>query len=251
MRPPKRRNRSLPRALRRLGRKRRSRAAGERREAAQIVPERLCTFDLDVEEAVFRIRSASPTAGRKLLVDCGCNLCLVLEAFAKSLPDFEIFGFEPQRGERIEARMEEVRRAHPNVVALSHEAVHVRDGPVSFYASGKVKDSAHRSGSSLMSDKRTGGMQYESATETRAIDFARWLHDHARDAAFVAVKMDIEGAEYDVLEHLLETKAIDLVDMLFVEFHWDHFGDADGMKARHRDLARRLESARTRVFDWA
>lgn len=55
-------------------------------------------------------------------------------------------------------------------------------------------------------------MQYDSPSDAHAIDFARWLEAHTRGADFVAVKMDIEGAEYDVLEHLLETQAIDRID---------------------------------------
>ena len=36
---------------------------------------------------------------------------------------------------------------------------------------------------------------------------------------FVVVKMDIEGAEYDVVPHLLREKVADLIDELFLEVH--------------------------------
>ena len=36
---------------------------------------------------------------------------------------------------------------------------------------------------------------------------------------FVVVKMDIEGAEYDVVPHLLREKVTDLIDELFLEIH--------------------------------
>ena len=52
------------------------------------------------------------------------------------------------------------------------------------------------------------------------------------------------------LEHLAATGTIELIDTLFVEFHWDHFEKARGMKARHEDLLAKLEPARTQIVSW-
>ena len=40
-----------------------------------------------------------------------------------------------------------------------------------------------------------------------------------REHSLVVVKMDIEGAEYDILRAMLADGSIDLVDVLHVEFH--------------------------------
>ena len=52
-----------------------------------------------------------------------------------------------------------------------------------------------------------------------AIDIADWLRRTVRPDDFVVVKMDIEGAEYDVVPHLLREKVADLIDELFLEIH--------------------------------
>ena len=56
-------------------------------------------------------------------------------------------------------------------------------------------------------------------TDTRLT--GRFTHRRrtVRPDDFVVVKMDIEGAEYDVVPHLLREKVADLIDELFLEVH--------------------------------
>ena len=52
------------------------------------------------------------------------------------------------------------------------------------------------------------------------IDLARFITETFRPEDYLILKLDIEGAEYDVLERLTETRAIEWLDELYVEFHW-------------------------------
>lgn len=53
----------------------------------------------------------------------------------------------------------------------------------------------------------------------KAIDFGRWLQrTYSRDDV-IFVKLDIEGAEYPVLEHMLKDGTMSMVDRLFLELH--------------------------------
>jgi FkbM family methyltransferase len=52
-----------------------------------------------------------------------------------------------------------------------------------------------------------------------AIDAARFLLLNFLPEDFVVVKMDIEGAEYDILPHLIEMNAHYNIDHLYVEYH--------------------------------
>ena len=49
------------------------------------------------------------------------------------------------------------------------------------------------------------------------IDISNWLHATVSPDDFVVMKLDIEGAEHELLHHLKNTKAIHLIDELFVE----------------------------------
>ena len=53
----------------------------------------------------------------------------------------------------------------------------------------------------------------------QAIDIADFLQRRVIRDDFVVVKMDVEGAEYSILPHLVMTRSIFLIDELFVEIH--------------------------------
>lgn len=56
-------------------------------------------------------------------------------------------------------------------------------------------------------------------TELSAVNLSRWLLMNTLPHDFVVVKMDIEGAEYQVLPHMAEMAVWSVVDHLFVEWH--------------------------------
>eukprot|EP00662_Eupelagonemidae_sp_cell21_P057933 gene57933-biopygen21606 len=51
------------------------------------------------------------------------------------------------------------------------------------------------------------------------VDFAAWLRARVTAADFVVVKMDVEGAEFALLDRMLGNGALGLVDELFLECH--------------------------------
>ncbi|KAJ9467793.1 hypothetical protein DIPPA_27930 [Diplonema papillatum] len=52
-----------------------------------------------------------------------------------------------------------------------------------------------------------------------ALDFADWLIRNVAASDFVVVKMDIENAEFRVVDSLFETGALELIDEVFIECH--------------------------------
>ena len=66
----------------------------------------------------------------------------------------------------------------------------------------------------------TVGTSYKPST----VDIADFMQNtlKLRPNDMVVMKMDIEGAEWQVLKHLEESNALDLVDELLVEMHYHH-----------------------------
>lgn len=56
-------------------------------------------------------------------------------------------------------------------------------------------------------------------TRLPSVNFSKFLLQNFKEEDYVVVKMDIEGAEYEVIPHLVETGAYKLVDVLMVEWH--------------------------------
>ena len=52
------------------------------------------------------------------------------------------------------------------------------------------------------------------------IDLGRYLVDDFSESDYVVLKLDIEGAEYEVLNRLIDTNALSRVRELYVEYHW-------------------------------
>ena len=95
-------------------------------------------------------------------------------------------------------------------------------------------------------------------TNVTAIDLAAWLARRITPSMFVVVKIDIEGAEYAVIDHLIATGAICLIDEMWVEFHHDRDHGAirkarPGQSTSWGDavsLSRQLNEAGTYVHAW-
>ena len=51
------------------------------------------------------------------------------------------------------------------------------------------------------------------------VDIAKFISDRYNAEDMIIVKMDIEGAEYELLIHLIKTNVLDLIDYFFLEFH--------------------------------
>lgn len=51
------------------------------------------------------------------------------------------------------------------------------------------------------------------------LDFSKFLFTEFSPDDYIVVKMDIEGAEYDVLDEVIKTRAIEKIRELYVEYH--------------------------------
>ena len=92
-----------------------------------------------------------------------------------------------------------------------------------------------------------------------AIDFSRWLkemiarHTEADGSKpFVVVKMDIEGAEYAVLEELVRDGTITLISDLMVEFHTQQFdqNQRPHCARREADIRDELSHLSVQIRSW-
>jgi hypothetical protein len=59
--------------------------------------------------------------------------------------------------------------------------------------------------------------------------------------------MNIEGAEYDILEKMLIDKSIDYIDKLFISWHWKKLKGFP--KKRHEIIKSQVEK-RTELVKW-
>lgn len=144
------------------------------------------------------------------------------------------------------------------------KAIWTHDGKMPFFVS---KD-ARQVGSSLLKNKlcRTkDGVLIHSAWESaeceylgpdfhstpievECVDFSNWLKNNINPRMHnLTLKLDIEGAEYSVLQKILDDNTIVLVKNLFVEFHQQHLNVANEV---HDKLVATIKNMGVNLGQW-
>ena len=150
---------------------------------------------------------------RKVFIDCGFYRGKAISIF-KKMPEcddsFEFFAFDPNRFS--DERLEEIQESGINFI---NKAVWIHDGEITFYASGRRFGQANSVFPNPIKPRR------EEQRIVGCIDFGKWIKDNFSKDDYIVLKMNIEGAEYDVLDSMLKVGSIEYVNLLVVSFH-DH-----------------------------
>jgi FkbM family methyltransferase len=167
---------------------------------------------------------------RKVFLDCGGHIGESIQRFKKSKEysdDFLIFSFEP-----VPHLYNRYR--HWDGIEFFDYAVWVKDGYVDFFV-----DKTHNkaSGSTMLKEKKSGKLDRENPLSCKSLDFSKWLQDNFTESDYIVLKMDIEGAEYDVLNKMIDDGSINLINKAYIEFHWDKIGIEEGI---HKKIIDRL-----------
>ena len=151
-------------------------------------------------------------AQRRFFIDCGGMKGQSVRKFKLEFDPKEryiVHTFEPN------PRFESCYDGLSNHV-LHRAGVWVSDGEMSFYL-----DRGDGEGSSLLESKRTGDLDFADPERIRTVDLSGWLAENFTKSDYVILKLDIEGAEFEVLEKMLEDGTMKLIDELFIEWHWE------------------------------
>jgi FkbM family methyltransferase len=186
-------------------------------------------------------------AKRRVFIDCGANTCRGLRDFIGKHPDFEFFAFEPQPD--LQHEIAEVVCEYPEVkVTFYGKAVWVADEVLNFFLATNWGPN-HRGGSTLLKGHihNEARVDYDHPLSVDAIDFSRWLSTNFSERDYIVIKMDIEGAEYEVLEKMIRDGTLQMVNELYVEFH-QHMNDNISSE-RHQHLTRVVRQT-THLLPW-
>jgi len=113
-------------------------------------------------------------------------------------------------------------------VKLIEKAVWIKDGKVKFLISGR-EDAA--------SIENTSGHTEPKEVIVSCVDFSKFVGKLPK--AYIICSMDIEGAEFEVLNKMLKDGTIDKINLLEVEFH--HRLRLDKTEVDAQELIDRIE----------
>ena len=187
----------------------------------------------------------SKKKSKKIFIDGGAHMGNSTSLFINKYPsshEYKIYSFEPNylcKG-----------GVGPNVT-LYRNAIWIADGKGEFYINRK-KTPLFQDGSSLIKSKQTGGLTKHNPLEVKTIDFSKWIMDTFDKDDYIILKLDIEGAEYKVIEKMFEDGSIEYIDKFYAEWHWNKIGmdkkehDALMEKLKEIDLSPIFWDARKR-----
>ncbi len=175
---------------------------------------------------------------RKIFLDCGGHDGCSVIKFLSLNPDFEAVTFEPNPDLHPYYRYLPTR--------LIKKAVSTYDGKINF-----TVDHIDGDGSSICSEKP---VIYDSSVANEqcptinidCADLSGYIKDNITSDDYLSLKLDVEGAEYQILKKMIEDGSINKVNKLYCEFHWDRCGID---KKVHDALVAELKK-HTVVHDW-
>jgi len=175
----------------------------------------------------------------KILIDCGASDGSAIREIDDKYGMFDkIYAIEPNP--------ENFRQINSN----NSRVIKIEAAISTAYRNINLYLSEQYDGSTLYPSKLSGGINNDNFVEVKAIDFGDWLAKNVIRDDYVVCKMDVEGAEFDVLEHLLKTKKMELIDVLLVEWHPSRFPNPWRLRYRRFLIKMRLLFLPTTTENW-
>lgn len=138
-----------------------------------------------------------------VILDCGANMGLSVLYFSRQYPEHQIIAFEPDSA-IFKILEENVLNFNLNNVTLHQRAVWKEEAELTFHSDGGMGGSINY----------IYEMTNQSVTKIQAVPLSNWLNSQVD-----FLKLDIEGAEYEVLESC--EKLLGNASHIFFEYHND------------------------------
>ena len=199
-------------------------------------------FDIFIFYAKAKIRSYFLSNKKRLFIDLGANIGQAHQFFKGIYPNrcYDYILVEPNKFciEKLKLLVDSSN------VTILQSAAWIKNDKKLFY--GIVESGNSTSlGASIIEGHKTlsYNVKKETAFLVETFDFSKFLLEKSKLYNEIVVKMDVESSEYDILERLIDSKNIVLIDRLFVEFHTDYMKESkekDAYKLREKQLIEKL-----------
>ena len=153
---------------------------------------------------------------------------------------------------------------HPYLDKLTHEAgtdvqlyksgVGAADGTFQFFGLSEAEGGELSQGGSINPQHNSDlyAADTANAINVDVINFGDYLKEQSAKYQSIVVKLDVEGEEVNLLEHLISTGAHELISILYVEFH-SHFQaepERSATKAREQAIENTLRASTVKFRLW-
>lgn len=173
---------------------------------------------------------------RKIFIDCGGHCGCSIKKFIREHNGFECFTFEAN------PRLAEHYVDLPTT--LIQKAVWSSEGMTRFYIGGHWGQES----SSLFEKKYN--VDKNDYVDVELIDLGKWIIDNFDKDDYIVLKLDVEGAEYEILNSMLEDGSIDYLNELHGEEHFKKHGAAIDVTKEERDRIMKAVNEKIKFEEW-
>ena len=149
----------------------------------------------------------------KYFIDCGAHCGeSIVRAKQQFGPEVVIISFEavPELANQLIELYKD-----DDAVSIQNSAVYIKDGSIEFNLSPAFTD-----GSSILNTLNNNHLGNQA--KVPCFDISKWIKQTFDINDYIILKLDIEGAEYDVIEKLYEDGNINMISELWGEWHEGH-----------------------------
>tara|TARA_E500000318_G_scaffold104400_3_gene110356 strand:- start:2754 stop:3383 length:630 start_codon:yes stop_codon:yes gene_type:complete len=158
---------------------------------------------------------------RRVFIDAGANTgqsSIILRHVFPYGKNYQIFAFEshPEMYNELEKWKNFLINSYSEYneysIITSNKAIWTEDTSLDFFI-GRPESAT------LRLDKNPKKVNYNKPIKVDTLDLGTWIRENFTKDDYVVLKMDIEGAEFDVIPDLIQKRAFDFIDEFYCEFH--------------------------------
>lgn len=147
---------------------------------------------------------------KKYFIDCGAHCGeSILTAKQRFGEDVIVISFEPVTG--LAKQLQEIHK-NDNTIHIQNSAVWINNDIKQFYLSEDYTD-----GSSLLNS--LNNLNKDHYIEIPCFDLSSWIKETFDTNDYIILKLDIEGAEYEVLNKMINDGTINMINEFWGEWH--------------------------------
>ena len=148
---------------------------------------------------------------KKIFLDCGTHYGEGLNNFIDVFnidKEWEVYSFEPNPY----LWKEHIDNNEYDNIHYINKAIYINNDSITFNIAYPNTDA-----SSIY--KKHIGDNYHGSVEVECLDLSEFILNNFSKDDFIVIKMDIEGAEYEVLRKMIKEGSLLYINDLYVEFH--------------------------------
>lgn len=176
----------------------------------------------------------------RYFIDCGAHCGeSILAAKQRFGDDIITISFEPIPG--LAKQLQEIHKDNPTI-NIQNSAVWINNEVKKFHLSEEYTD-----GSSLLDS--LNNLREEHSIKIPCFDLSTWISETFDENDYLILKLDIEGAEYEVLNKMIKDKTINLIDEFWGEWHDMKISDSKTLKTSKK-VYKYLEDNNINFKEW-